>query len=130
MPSKPQCRQAEQKSEDEADDGSDRQRPDVADAELLHHDCRSVGADGVERSMTQRELAVETGEQVETHDRDGIDQDHRELEDVKRTQTKRQRNGRRHNAETGNDRDHSLAIDRDVGHIFEIRNGFVEFGHR
>ena len=58
-----QRRQAEQVADDEAHDRRHRQRRPVGPVRLVDQDGRRVGADGEERAMAERDLAVEAGEQ-------------------------------------------------------------------
>ena len=69
----PQCRQAEQKADREAHEPGRRQGPEIRDVPAVHHDSCGVGADPVKRTVPKRELAVETGQQVEPEDRQRID---------------------------------------------------------
>jgi hypothetical protein len=69
-------RQAEQVADDEADDGRARQRRPIRHVQMVHQHGRGVGADGVERAVAQRDLAVEAGQQVEPQHGDGGN-DHR-----------------------------------------------------
>ena len=77
----PQRRQAEQESECEADDAGDRQCQRIIDVEGFHQDRRGVGADGVERALTQRKLAAAAGQDIQGQHGKTIDQQHRQLED-------------------------------------------------
>ena len=77
----PQRRLAEQEAERKADDAGDRQRQGVVHADMFHQDRRGVGADRVERALSQRKLAAAAGQDVQRQNREGVDQQHRQLED-------------------------------------------------
>src|SRR5215470_15966106 len=93
---------AEEKADHEAEDARDGNGPPVTDVPPVDHDGRGVGADGVERAVPERELAVVTGEDVEAEQRDGIDADLRALEDPEAAQHEGERAGRdQHHHEAG-----------------------------
>ena len=90
-----QRRQAEQEAGDEADRAGDRNRRPVGHAGLVHQDRRGVGADGVERAVAERDLAVVAGQHVEAEQRDRVRQDQRHLEHAVVGERERQRAGER-----------------------------------
>ncbi len=61
---------------------------------LVHQNGGGVGADGVERAVTQRDLAIESREYSQPKDGDRIDDDHGELEQVVVAEQQRRQGGR------------------------------------
>jgi hypothetical protein len=74
-----QRRQPEQKAGDEAHDSRGGQGPDIAHTILIHQDCSGVGAERIKGTVTQRELSVDSRQQVQTKNGDRIDKHLREL---------------------------------------------------
>jgi hypothetical protein len=48
---------------------------------MFHQDRRGVGADGVERALSQRKLPTAAGQDIQRQNREAVDQEHRQLED-------------------------------------------------
>jgi hypothetical protein len=88
----PQGRKPEQEAEDEAHAAGERQRQEVVYVAVFHQDRRGVGADREERAVAERELAARTGQDVQRHDRDAVDDDLRELKHHEVAHEERRRN--------------------------------------
>src|ERR1700722_15177588 len=91
----PQRRQPEQETGTQTDRTGDRHGRPIRNASLVEQDRRRVGADRVERSVAQRNLAVEAGQDVESQHSYGVDQHLTELRYVIATDRKRKDAGGR-----------------------------------
>src|SRR5258708_34795691 len=69
---------------------SRREGPEIADAEAVHHNCRRIGADRVERRVSEGKLTAKARQQIQADDGDGVNQHHRDLEDEERGKDKGQ----------------------------------------
>ncbi len=87
---------AEEEADDQAHEAGRRDRPSVAHAPPVDHDRAGVGADRVEGAVTERELPVVAGEQVESEESDRVDQDLAELEQPEPAHEEGQGGGGRH----------------------------------
>src|SRR6185295_3706709 len=76
----PQRRQPKKETDQQAHRAGHRNGRPVRNAVLVHEDRRAVGADRVERTVPERDLAVEPGEDVQPEKGDGVNQHQRELE--------------------------------------------------
>jgi len=87
---KAQGRQAEEKSNDETGCPGCRYRPVVGDVGLIHQDRGRICADSIKSAVTERELSVEAGEQVQSENCHGVDQGERELKNQEAFDCERQ----------------------------------------
>ena len=63
-----------------ASDRRQHDRRSVSETRVLDHYRRDIGTDADERTLPQRELTVEAGEQIEAENGDGMDQHHTSAE--------------------------------------------------
>ena len=78
----PERGKTEQKAGDEAHDAGQRDSRPVRQAEFRHQDRRPIAADGEERAVAERDLAVEPGQEIEAEQRDSEDEHLRALIDM------------------------------------------------
>src|SRR6201999_1997734 len=75
-------------------------------------------ADGVERAVPERELPVEASEEIETEDRDGIDERERDLEDVEVLRHERDHG---ENDQSAAEQDPAPDVERNAGDLADRR---------